>query len=130
MLSANHSQHIAQKFREARFGGRCENVPALRLLYQLDDENVPVEHNIFDNTPAHEIIEELSHKANSFVAQKLTSVLGEKAFLRRQAPPNPRRLQTFAERMTSIGYEIDTSSSGALQNSLFSVKDEAIRKVC
>lgn len=102
----------------------------LRLLYQLDDENVPVEHNIFNTTPAHEIIEELSHKANSFVAQRIASVLREKAFLRRQAPPNPRRLQTFAERMTRIGYEIDTSSSGALQNSLFSVKDEAIRKVC
>lgn len=53
----------------------------------------------------------------------------DKAFLRRQAPPNPRRLQTFAERMTRIGYDIDTSSSGALQNSLFNVKDAGIRKV-
>ena len=105
-------------------------MPALRLLYQLDDENVPVEHNVFDTTPAHEIIEELSHKANSFVAQKIAATLGEKAFLRRHAPPNPRRLQTFAERMARIGYEIDTSSSGALQNSLFKVKDEVVRKVC
>ncbi|KAL8902741.1 MAG: hypothetical protein Q9207_004416 [Kuettlingeria erythrocarpa] len=119
---------IAQKFREARYGSQSGEVPPLRLLHQLDDENVPVEHNIFDSTPAHEIIEELSHKANSYVAQKIATALPEKAFLRRQASPNSRRLQTFAERMTRIGYEIDTSSSGALQNSLFNVKDAAIRK--
>ncbi|KAL8766563.1 MAG: hypothetical protein Q9209_006706 [Squamulea sp. 1 TL-2023] len=121
-------KNIAQKFREARYGSRSKEVPPLRLLHQLDDENVPVEHNIFDSTPAHEIIEELGHKANSYVAQKIATALPEKAFLRRQASPNPRRLQTFAERMTRIGYEIDTSSSGALHNSLFNVKDAAIRK--
>lgn len=104
-------------------------MPPLRLLHQLDDENVPVEQNIFNSTPAHEIIEELGHKANAYVAQKIASALGEKAFLRRQAPPNPRRLQTFAERMSRIGYEIDTTSSGTLQNSLFNVKDAEIRKV-
>ncbi|KAL8724441.1 MAG: hypothetical protein Q9181_006822 [Wetmoreana brouardii] len=119
---------IASKFRQARYGSRSEEVPPLRLLHQLDDENVPVEHNLFDSTPAHEIIEELGHKANTYVAQKVAAALPEKAFLRRQASPNPRRLQTFAERMTRLGYEIDTSSSGALQNSLFSVKDAAIRK--
>ncbi|KAL8680645.1 MAG: hypothetical protein Q9186_003183 [Xanthomendoza sp. 1 TL-2023] len=121
-------KNIAQKFRETRYGSRSGEVPPLRLLHQLDDENVPVEHNIFDSTPAHEIIEELGHKANSYVAQKIASALPEKAFLRRQAPPNPRRLQTFAERMTRIGYDIDTSSSGALQTSLFNVKDAEIRK--
>ena len=105
-------------------------MPPLRLLHQLDDENVPVEHNIFDSTPAHEIIEELGHKANTFVAQRIAAALPEKAFLRRQAPPNPRRLATFAERMTRIGYGIDTSSSESLQNSLFKVKDPELRKVC
>lgn len=101
----------------------------LRLLHQLDDENVPVEHNIFDSTPAHEIIEELSHKANALVAQRIAAALPEKAFLRRQAPPNARRLTTFADRMTRLGYDIGTSSSGALHKSLFNVKDAELRKV-
>jgi protein SSD1 len=94
----------------------------------LDDENVPVEHNIFDSTQSHELIEELMHKANFYVAQKIALGLPEKALLRRQGPPNPRRLQTFADRMNRIGYEIDTSSSGSLQNSLFKVDDSEIRK--
>ncbi len=88
-----------------------------------------MEHNIFDSTPAHELIEELSHKANSYVAKRIAEGLPEKAFLRRQASPNPRRLQTFAERMTRLGYQIDTTSSGTLQNSLFSIEDVDLRKV-
>jgi len=68
------------------------------------------------------------HKTNAYVAQRLAQGLPEKAFLRRQAAPNPRRLQTFVERMTALGYEIDNSSSGALQNSLFKVDDADIRK--
>lgn len=119
---------MAKKFREARLGSDGESIAPLRLFYQLDDENVPVEHNIFDATPSHELIEELTYKANSFVAQKIAKGLPEKAFLRRQGPPNPRRLQTFAERMNRIGYEIDTTSSGSLQNSLFKVEDPEIRK--
>lgn len=122
-------QAIAQKFREARFGNRSSNIPSLRLLYQLDDENMPVEHNIFDSSPAHELIEEISHKANTFVAKKLSTALPEKAFLRRQTSPNARRLQTFADRMNRLGYEIDTDSSGTLQNSLFKVQDAGLRKV-
>lgn len=119
---------ITQKLRQARFGDRSSDIPALRLLYQLDDENVPVEQNIFDSSPAHELIEELSHKTNTFVAQKIFAGLPEKALLRKQSSPNPRRLQTFAERMGNIGYEIDTTSSGALQTSLFKVDDSDTRK--
>ncbi|TVY22345.1 Virulence protein [Lachnellula hyalina] len=119
---------VAQKFREQRLGTDGETIAPLRLIYQLDDENVPVEHNIFDSTPSHELIEELMHKANAYVAQKISKGLPEKALLRRQGPPNPRRLQTFADRMNKIGYEIDTTSSGTLQNSLFKVDDTNIRK--
>lgn len=117
------------KFREARFGHRSSEIPSLRLLFQLDDENIPVEHNIFDSSPAHELIEELNHKANHVVAKKLSAVFPEKAFLRRQDPPNSRRLQTFVERMGRLGYDIDPSSSGTLQNSLFRIDDVDIRKV-
>ncbi|KAF2761810.1 RNB-domain-containing protein [Pseudovirgaria hyperparasitica] len=119
---------ITERFRQARFGNRSPDIPPLRLLYQLDDENVPVEQNIFDSSPAHELIEEISHKTNAFVAKKLLAGLPEKAFLRRQLSPNPRRLQTFADRMNAIGYDIDTTSSGTLQNSLFAIDEDDLRK--
>ena len=120
--------NISTKFREARFGNRSTNIPPLRLIYQLDDENVPVEQNIFNSSAAHEILEEISQKANAFVAQKLFAAMPDKAFLRRQSPPNPRRIVTFAERMTKAGQEIDANSSGTLQSSLFNVTDLDLRK--
>jgi len=119
---------LTQRLCQARFGDRASEIPSLRLLYQLDDENVPVEQNIFNTSAAHEMIEELSHQANYHVAQKLLQALPEKALLRRQQPPNPRRLQTISDRMANIGHDVDTSSSGSLQNSLFAVNDSGIRK--
>ncbi|KAF2486903.1 hypothetical protein BDY17DRAFT_321655 [Neohortaea acidophila] len=120
---------ITNKFRQARYGGdTVADIPPLRLMYQLDDENVPVEHNIFDSSPAHEMIEELSNKTNVVVAEKIFEAMPDRAFLRKQASPNPRRLATFAERMNNIGYEMDISSSAALQNSLFRIEDDDIRK--
>ena len=105
------------------------NVPSLRLIQQLDDENVPVEFNIFDSTAAHELVEELSRQANYFVARKVAAAMPEKAFLRRQSSPNPRRLTLFVERMNRLGYGIDSSSSGSLQSSLCKVQDVDVRKV-
>ncbi|KAI5924385.1 hypothetical protein F4810DRAFT_140674 [Camillea tinctor] len=119
---------IAQKFQEARLGSDGEPTAPLRLLHQLDDENIPIQHNIFDSTPGTELVEELLHKANAYVAQKLAQGLPEKALLRRQGPPNARRLQTFVERMGALGYDIDITSSGTLQNSLFKVHDADVRK--
>ncbi|EFY95380.2 exoribonuclease II [Metarhizium robertsii] len=121
-------QAVAQKFREARLGAGGEPIAPLRLFQQLDDENNPVQDNIFDSTQALELVEELMHKVNSYVAQRLAEGLPEKALLRRQASPNPRRLQTFVDRMNALGYDIDASGSGALQNSLFKVDDTDLRK--
>lgn len=119
---------VAQKFREIRLGASGEPIAPLRLLHQLDDENNPVQDNLFDSTESLELIEELAHKANAYVAERLVEGLPEKALLRRQSAPNPRRLQTFVERMTALGYDIDSASSGALQNSLFRVDDSDLRK--
>lgn len=119
---------VAQKFREGRLGSEDEPIAPLRLLHQLDDENLPIQHNIFDSTPGTELVEELLHKANAYVAQRLMQGLPEKAVMRRQSTPIARRLQTFVERMRAIGYDIDTSSSGAVQNSLFKIDDVDVRK--
>ena len=109
-------------------GADGEPIAPLRLLQQLDDENIPLKHNLFDSSASTELVEELMHKANAYVAQRLFKGLPEKALLRRQSPPNSRRLQTFVERMTALGYEMDATSSGTLQNSLFKVEDAEIRK--
>jgi protein SSD1 len=88
-----------------------------------------VESNIFGSSAVRELVEELSCKANFLVARKLVAALPDKAFLRRQQSPNPRRLHSFVDRMNRLGFGFDESSSGSLQSSLCKVKDDDLRKV-
>ncbi|EFR01536.1 cell wall biogenesis protein phosphatase Ssd1 [Nannizzia gypsea CBS 118893] len=119
---------VSSKLREARLGHRAGKLRPLRLLYQLDDENVPVQQNIFNASPGREAIDELTYMANHYVAKKIFAAFPENALLRRQALPNFRRLATFVERMSRLGYQIDPTSSGTLQNSLFKVENDDVRK--
>lgn len=123
-------QQLTRKSREQRYGVDGVDIPALRLLYQTDDENVPNTENIFETRPAYEIVEELLIKTNSLIAEKIATALPEKALLRRQSPPSQRRLTTFGDRINRLGYKIDTSSGAALQSGLFGMEDPDVRKVC
>ncbi|RKF65922.1 Virulence protein SSD1 [Golovinomyces cichoracearum] len=120
-------QTAVHNWRKKRLELNGDDVP-LRLIYQLDDENIKVNQNIFSSSPAQEIFEELIIKTNYYVAQKLLKNLPDKALLRRQGPPIPRRFQTFADRMTKIVPDLDVTSSGNLQNSLCKVQDPDVRK--
>jgi protein SSD1 len=122
-------QQLTKKSREQRYGLNETEIPPLRLLYQTDDENVPNTENIFETRPAYELVEELLIKTNSLVAEKIAAALPEKALLRRQSPPTPRRLATFGDRINRLGYNVDISSSAALQTGLFALKDSDVRKV-
>lgn len=122
-------QRTGSKFREARLGNRLSQIPPLRLLHSLDDENVPIEDNVFDSSAVRELVEELSFKANFLVARKLLTALPDKAFLRRQQSPNARRLHSFVDRMNRLGFGLDESSSGSLQSSICKVQDDDLRKV-
>lgn len=95
----------------------------------MDDENIPVEKNLFESRPAYDLVEEVLIKTNAFIAEKLLAGLPEKALLRRQARPQQRRLDTFGERMNRLGYKMDISSSAALQTGLFHLEDAAVRMV-
>jgi len=121
---------MTRNSRKQRYSAENIDIPALRLVYQLDDENIPVEDNIFETRPTYEIVEELFIRTNSFIAQKIAAGLPEKALLRRHSPPNQRRVENFAERMNRYDQNIDVSSSAALQTSLFRLKDPVVRQVC
>lgn len=120
---------IASRFRGLRFemDSSCPNQP-LRLFAQLDDENVPVNVNIFEAKPSHQLIEEILMKVNSTVAEKLVSIAPSSSVLCRHLPPNPRRLESFASKLQTLGHPLDTSSSANLQKSLFSLSDADTRK--
>ncbi|EPE05371.1 cell wall biogenesis protein phosphatase [Ophiostoma piceae UAMH 11346] len=119
---------ITNKLRETRLNVTDEAVTPLRLLHQLEDENLPIQRNVFESTPAVELVEELVHQANSQVAQILAKGLPSHAVLRRQSMPNHHRADKIRERLLALGFDIDCRSGAGLQNSLFKIQDPEIRK--
>ena len=106
-----------------------DNNTALRLLYQLDDEAIPVGENIFHSTPAQGLVEELSIKTNTIIAHRLAVGLPEKALLRRHAQPIQRRMSVFGDRMNRLGFGIDVTNGATLQNSLLRLDSDTVREV-
>lgn len=60
---------------------------------------------------------------NVAVSQVIANGLPEQALLRRHEAPLERRLEGFVKRAKKLGFEMDASSSGALQKSFDKVED-------
>lgn len=66
---------------------------------------------------------------NMSVAQQVTVHLPEQALLRRHEVPIDRRITAFKERVERLGYNVDTSSAGAIQKSLDTISDPLERSI-
>ena len=89
---------LTATFRSNRFDAGALTISAspLRLVFSLDDEQgaspAVTGCNVFESTPAMQLIEELMLKANFAVAERIRSAWsGEGAFLRRHDAPVERR---------------------------------------
>lgn len=138
---------IASRFRASRFdnGALAISASSLHLVFSLDDEGsgpTVMGYNIFESTPAMQLIEELMLKTNLAVAERIRSAWGgEGAFLRRHDPPLERRyspfmtafnvrLEGFVKRCQRLGVGIDLGEDGrGLMRSLLAVQDPEIRTV-
>ena len=61
--------------------------------------------------------------ANLHVSQVIANGLPEQALLRRHEAPLERRLEGFVKRAGKLGFEMDSSSTIALQKSFDQVQD-------
>ena len=66
---------------------------------------------------------------NIAVAQHIAVHLPEQSLLRRHDIPIDRRLNNFKDRAARLGYEMDTSSSGALMKSFDKITDPTARRL-
>ncbi|KAG5354414.1 Virulence protein [Yarrowia sp. C11] len=124
---------LSMEFKRDRFN--CKNLnlggkdlPALSLLNQIDDENLPISTDIYQALQISHIVDEVNIKVNCAVAQKLYASLGPKAFLRRHSYPLLQKMESFTQKMNNLGVHIDTSSSGALQKCLFQIESDDVRR--
>lgn len=120
---------IAQKLRSQRFANGALSLEHSRLRFSLDDTGLPNDCGPDERTQAHKLVEELMLMTNIAVAQHIAVYLPEQALLRRHDTPLDRRIKNFVERAQRLGYNMDTSSAGALMRSFDNIADPTFRTI-
>ncbi|KAJ6539961.1 hypothetical protein B0H10DRAFT_2170622 [Mycena sp. CBHHK59/15] len=120
---------LAKKLRARRFENGTLSLDSLRLQFKLDGNGLPVDCGQYERTDANDLIEEFMLLTNIAVAQHIAVHLPEQALLRRHDNPIERRLTAFAERAERLGYQMDTSSAGALMRSFNAITDPTARRL-
>ncbi|KAG8761464.1 hypothetical protein FRC14_003877 [Serendipita sp. 396] len=119
---------LAKHLRQRRFQNGALRIQSDKLMFDLDEEGLPLDCYSYEYKEANMLIEEFMLLANFSVAQQIAVHLPEQALLRRHDEPLERRLNSFAERAAQLGYEMDISSAGALQHSFSAVTNPEARR--
>ena len=112
---------LSQKLREKRMDAGALNLSSPEVRIEADTESSDSLADV--KTKAHlatnSLVEEFMLLANITVAQKIQAVFPQTALLRRHATPPATNFADLSEQLKSMrGFELDTSSSKALAESL------------
>ncbi|KAI9485602.1 MAG: hypothetical protein EXX96DRAFT_645529 [Benjaminiella poitrasii] len=102
-----------------------------RSTLEFDDAKAPTKLSISNSKPGIvKIVKEFLFMANKCVAQKISSQYPEQALLRRQAPPNLRKiheLKMYASRY--LGVQLNITNANTIQESIEAIQDDELRQL-
>ena len=114
--------HLSSQLRNIRFEKGAIAFSSQEVKFRLDDEGKPIEAFIKEQKDSNRLIEDFMLLANRKVAERIGRKHGKqepKAFVYRiHDVPNPDKLQTFAEFIKKLGYNIQTNSQKSISSSL------------
>ncbi|KAF9921345.1 hypothetical protein FBU30_008644 [Linnemannia zychae] len=120
---------LSQILRQRRFDNGALSVNSIKLAFETDNDQNPLDASVFELKESNRLIEEFMLLANMSVAKQIFDFFPEQALLRRHEEPLERRMGDFIHHMKKIGIELDASSAGALQASMDAIQDPDVRKV-
>jgi DIS3-like exonuclease 2 len=111
---------VAQARRRLRFQNGAVALNGVKLAFQLDEDGeTPMLCAPYPLRDSNRLVEEYMLLANYFVAQRLITHAGGLALLRHHPPPLMEGIEKVVDvAKRGIGFDIDPSSSRALQSSL------------
>ncbi|ORY94051.1 hypothetical protein BCR43DRAFT_443784 [Syncephalastrum racemosum] len=124
-----HLYKLSKCMRKRRFDGGALSINSVRLSIKLDDQGEPESVSIYQLKDANRLIEEFMLCANMSVAEKICTHYPQDAMLRRHSPPIERRLEEFLKQAEDLGFGMDGSTAGALQQSFSSIESEDVKQV-
>ncbi|KAI9322437.1 hypothetical protein BX666DRAFT_1848894 [Dichotomocladium elegans] len=124
-----HLYNLSRQMRKRRFENGALSINSIRLCFELDDSGEPKDVWVYELKAANRLIEEFMLCANMSVAEKIINHFPDEALLRRHAPPLEKRLDEFLQLSEKLGYHLDGSSSGSLQESFNAIESEQAKAV-
>ncbi len=106
---------LAVKLREQRFKNGAIAFSSEEVKFKLDENGKPIEAYIKEQKDSNRLIEDFMLLANKKVAERIGRKRGRqepRTFVYRiHDQPNPDKLQTFAEFIKKLGYNMQTDIS-------------------
>ena len=113
--------HLASKLRVGRFKKGSINFESTEVKFQLDEDSNPIGVYIKEQKEAHKLVEDFMLLANKKVAEYIGKPKGNqkvRPFVYRvHDEPSPEKLNTFAQFVNKLGYEMNISSRQNIVNS-------------
>jgi len=117
---------IASSLRKSRFENGALTINNAKLRFVLDPiSGEPLSFEVEKQQEANRLIEEFMLLANQSVARFIHDSFPEIAVLRNHPPPLTKSLKALREKLQVLGFELDYSSSKALQESMVRLCNEA-----
>ncbi|XP_068149405.1 DIS3-like exonuclease 2 [Drosophila tropicalis] len=118
--------NIAQNMRKSRFEQGALTINNAKLRFTLDPLNgEPITFEVEKQREANRMIEEFMLLANQSVARHIHAKYPEISVLRNHPPPLVKSLKALREKFVALGFDLDYSSSKALQESMVRLCQEA-----
>ncbi|XP_017066310.1 DIS3-like exonuclease 2 [Drosophila eugracilis] len=110
---------IASSMRKSRFDNGSLTINNAKLRFVLDPiSGEPLSFEVEKQREANHLIEEFMLLANQAVARFIHDSFPDISVLRNHPPPLTKSLKSLREKLGALGFELDYSSSKALQESM------------
>lgn len=117
--SLKQLRDVARVLRRQRSRRGALSLASPEVKFELDSETLdPTEVKNSQMLEANRMVEEMMLLANTSVARRVYQKFPSCALLRRHPPPSPEMFEPLVKAGRAVGVEIDTSSNGALAESL------------
>jgi protein SSD1 len=120
---------LSKILRAQRFSAGALSINTIRLSFKLDNQGNPETCSTYDIKDSNRLIEEFMLLANISVANKIVGHFVDQSLLRRHEVPIEKRMNEFVLLAEKLGYPIDASSSGALQQSFERISSPQVQHV-
>jgi DIS3-like exonuclease 2 len=113
---------VAMSRRKKRLANGALVLTRPKITFRLDADGNPISTQPYPLKESNQLIEEYMLLGNYLVAEKLLETVGPFAFLRHHPPPDTQGLDLLVHLVSTLGHDLDTSSSSSLQRSLSQIQ--------